>query len=70
MKPVPAADRVLLDHMRQCIDRILEYTGGERAIFFRSRLVQDAVIRNLHTLSESAQRLSDALKAVSATSVL
>ena len=62
MKPGPEADRVLLEHMRDCLDRIVEYTGVERSRFDASRLVQDAVIRNLQTLSESSQRLSREIK--------
>ena len=63
MTPGPEADRVLLAHMRDCLDRIREYTNGERMRFDASSLVQDAVIRNLQTLTESSQRLSDELKA-------
>lgn len=66
MTPGPDADRVLLAHMRDCLDRIREYTNGERARFDTSRLVQDAVIRNLHTLAESSQRLSNEIKATEA----
>ena len=62
MKPSGEADRVLLDHIRECIGRIEEYTGGERSVFFESHLVQDAVVRNLQTLAESTQRLSRTLK--------
>ena len=62
MKPSPEADRVLLGHMRDCLDRIREYTDTERARFEASRLVQDAVIRNLQTLAESSQRLSNEIK--------
>jgi len=62
MKPGPDADCVLLEHMRDCLERIQEYTGGERATFLGSRLVQDAVIRNLQILAESSQRLSEAVK--------
>lgn len=62
MNPGPEADRVLLAHMRDCLDRILEYTNAERARFDASRLVQDAVIRNLQTLAESSQRLSSEIK--------
>lgn len=62
MTPGPEADRVLLAHMRECLDRIQEYTAGDRARFEASRLVQDAVIRNLQTLAESSQRLSTAIK--------
>lgn len=49
--------------MGECIERIIEYTAGDRSRFEASRLVQDAVIRNLQTLTESSQRLSDAIKA-------
>lgn len=49
--------------MGECIERIREYTAGERSRFEASRLVQDAVIRNLQTLTESSQRLSDDIKA-------
>lgn len=62
MNPGPEADRVLLAHMRDCLDRILEYTNSERVCFDGSRLVQDAVIRNLQTLAESSQRLSREIK--------
>lgn len=48
--------------MRECLDRVHEYTNSERARFDASRLVQDAVIRNLQTLAESSQRLSSELK--------
>ncbi len=58
MTPGPAADRVLLAHMRECLQRIQEYTAGDRARFESSRLVQDATVRNLQTLAESSQRLS------------
>ena len=47
MNPGAEADRVLLAHMRDCLDRILEYTRADRTHFDTSRLVQDAVIRNL-----------------------
>lgn len=62
MNPSPDADRVLLAHMRDCLDRIREYTNAERVRFDGSRLVQDAVIRNLQTLAESSQRLSSEIK--------
>jgi uncharacterized protein with HEPN domain len=62
VKSSPEADRVLLAHMRDGLGRILEYTNAERSRFEASRLVQDAVIRNLQTLTESSQRLSDEIK--------
>ena len=51
MTPGPEADRVLLSHMGECLERIQEFTNGERARFDTSRLVQDAVIRNLQMLT-------------------
>jgi len=62
VKPGPETDRVLLTHMRECLDRIREYTNTDRTRFETSRLVQDAVIRNLQTLAESSQRLSSEIK--------
>lgn len=62
MKPGPESDRVLLTHMRDCLNRIHEYTAQERARFDDSHLIQDAVIRNLQTLTESSQRLSVDIK--------
>ena len=52
MNPGLEADRALLAHMRDCIDRIAEYTNAKQARFDESRLVQDAVVRNLQTLAE------------------
>lgn len=63
MNSVALSDQVLLAHIQECIQRIQDYTGGERETFFSSQLVQDAVVRNLQTLAESTQRLSDVLKA-------
>lgn len=55
-------DRVLLVHILECIDRIQTYTCDGREAFFNSRLVQDAVARNLQTLAEWTQRLSTTLE--------
>ena len=59
----PEADLGLLEHIRGRIARIEEYTNGERSRFYDSHLVQDAVIRNLQTIAESTQRLSDGIRA-------
>lgn len=56
-------DFVYLEHMLECIACIEEYTGGDAKNFFESRLIQDAVVRNLQILAESSQRLSESLKA-------
>jgi uncharacterized protein with HEPN domain len=55
-------DRVYLRHILPCISRIEQYTTAGRETFFSSHLIQDGVIRNLQTLAESSQRLSDATK--------
>ena len=62
MNPGPEADRALLAHRHDCLVLILWYTNAERSRFDASRLVQDAVIRNLPTLAESSQRLSSEIK--------
>ena len=62
MTDAPINDLTLLDHILACIGRIREYTGSSRSNFFASSMVQDAVIRNLQTLAESTQRLSQAAK--------
>ena len=56
-------DRVYLKHILRCIARIEEYTTGGRESFLSSNLIQDGVIRNLQTLAESSQRLSEGLRA-------
>ena len=55
-------DKVYLIHIRECIERIESYTEGGAEVFFSDTKTQDAVLRNLHTLSESTQRLSQPLK--------
>ncbi|HEY3827284.1 MAG TPA: HepT-like ribonuclease domain-containing protein [Bryobacteraceae bacterium] len=56
------SDLLYVEHILECIRRIDEYTGGRgsaaQQVFRRSSLVQDAVIRNLQVLAESASRIS------------
>lgn len=66
MTPVQENDYVLLNYIRQCIERIRTYSSEGRAAFFDSSMIQDAIVRNLQTLAESTQRLSDSLKATEA----
>lgn len=56
-------DTVYLRHIMECIQRIEENTAGGHDQFMASHTLQDAVLRNLQTMTESTQRLSDALKA-------
>lgn len=55
-------DRVYLGHILRCISRIEEYVSGGAEVFASSYMVQDAVLRNLQTMAESTQRLSQDLK--------
>ena len=40
-------------HITECIERIERYTASGRDAFFSETMIQDPVLRNLHTLSES-----------------
>lgn len=55
-------DKLYLIHITECIERIEEYIAGGRGVFMGSSLIQDAVLRNLQTMAESTQRISDSLK--------
>lgn len=56
-------ETLYLDHIAESIDRICEYVAGGRESFLAHGIVQDAVLRRLHTLAESVQHLSPSLKA-------
>ena len=56
-------DNLYLIHISESIEKIESYTGGmDLAAFVKNTLVQDAVLRNLQTLAESTQRLSEDFK--------
>jgi uncharacterized protein with HEPN domain len=55
-------DRAYLEHIKECVRRIEENTRDDRETFLASYTLQDAVLRNLQTLSEATQRLSITLK--------
>lgn len=57
------SDATYLHHMLGMIGRIESATSDGRESFLKSQLHQDAVLRNLHTLTETTQRLSADLKA-------
>lgn len=56
-------DTVYLRHILESISRIERHVANGRDAFFASDLLQDATLRNLQTLSEATQRLSEAAKA-------
>lgn len=45
-----------------CLDRIERYVADGREAFMDSDLIQDGVLRRLHTMAESTQRISDVVK--------
>ena len=55
-------DSVYLRHIAECIRRIEENIKDGRDEFLTSHTVQDATLRNLQTMSEATQRLSDEAK--------
>jgi len=55
-------DRLYLIHIQEAIERIEEYTREGEEVFLEDYKTQDAVLRNLHTLAESSQRISPDLK--------
>jgi uncharacterized protein with HEPN domain len=56
------SEEVYLNHVLECIRRIEEDVSGGKSQYLASHIVQDAVLRNLQTLGESTQRLSEPLK--------
>lgn len=55
-------DLHLIYHILETIEKIEIYSTEGRSNFFESSLHQDAILRNLHTMSESVSVLSDELK--------
>ena len=60
---MPAKDpRLYLIHIRDCCERILDYTGGIETTWPSVSVVQDAVCRNLEIIGEAARRFDDAYR--------
>ena len=56
-------DTVSLRYIFEMIRRVEENTRQGKEAFMASHTLQDAVLRNLQTMSETTQRLSETLKA-------
>ena len=54
--------RIYLQHIIECIERIEEYTSTGRDEFLATRMAQDATLRQLQVMAESTQRISAELK--------
>ena len=55
-------DSVYLRHIAECLRRIEKNVAIGLDAFLASETVQDATLRNLQTMSEATQRLSDQIK--------
>lgn len=55
-------DRFYLLHVRDAIDRVLDYTADGRDAFFNDVKTQDAVVRNLEIIGEAVKNVSDGLR--------
>lgn len=53
-------DRIYIEHIRESISRILEYTNDlNEPKFLENKLVQDAVIRQFEVIGEATKNISD-----------
>ncbi|MEP7235760.1 MAG: HepT-like ribonuclease domain-containing protein [Ignavibacteriota bacterium] len=55
-------DKLYLTHIIECIEKIEDYTRDGKDFFESDSKTQDAVLRNLHTLSESSTHVSSELQ--------
>ncbi len=51
-------DQVYLKHIRDAIVQINSYTAEGEESFFKKKIIQDAVIRNLEIIGEAAKNHS------------
>ncbi len=51
-------DRLYLIHIKECCERVESYVSGGKEAFLADTRTQDAVLRNLQILAESAKRIS------------
>ena len=54
-------DSLYLESIRDCLERIAEYTESGEDAFLASRLIQDGVIRNLEVIGEATKNISEDL---------
>jgi uncharacterized protein with HEPN domain len=51
-------NQLYLDNIRECILLIESYTISGKDAFYQTRMIQDAVIRNLEIIGEATKNLS------------
>ena len=55
-------DKVYLTHILESMQYIASYVVGGEKDFFESRLIQDAVIRNLEIIGEATKKITKELR--------
>ncbi|MBW4533266.1 MAG: DUF86 domain-containing protein [Pleurocapsa minor HA4230-MV1] len=55
-------DLLYLSNIQECIEAIESYTDAGEETFMRTRIIQDAVIRNFEVIGEATKRLSPKIK--------
>ena len=55
-------DRLYLTHILECIANIEYYTSEGKEAFLKSKIIQDAVIRNLEIIGEATKKISKATR--------
>jgi uncharacterized protein with HEPN domain len=55
-------DKVYLEHIIESIDYIASFVLVGKEEFYKSRLIQDAVIRNLEIIGEAVKNLSSTVR--------
>jgi len=55
-------DKIYLFHIIECIENIKDYVAPGKSVFFESKLIQDAVIRNLEIIGEATKKISAELR--------
>jgi uncharacterized protein with HEPN domain len=56
-------DRLYLNNIKECIERIESYTRDGREAFFQTTIIQDTVMRNFEIIGEATKRLSPEIRA-------
>ena len=57
------SDGVYIHHIIDAVDQIMEYTQGvNKNDFQKSRMIQDAVIRNFEIIGEATKQVSDSTR--------
>jgi len=53
---------IFLQHIFDAIKDIENYTNGDEEVFYSTKMIQDAVIRNLEIIGEAVKNISPAMR--------